>query len=72
MSENMDRWNALELLVFGVILSVYFVPIVSIPPRSNCVFCLVEPRCGSLTYVLLGHGGLNVGIPMSGYYSVTC
>jgi hypothetical protein len=25
-----------------------------------------------LTYVLLGHGGLNVGIPMSGYYSVTC
>jgi len=67
----MDRWNALELLVLGVILFAYFVPIIGIPPPSNCVFCPVEPQYGSLTYVLLGHGGYYVGIPMSGFYSIT-
>ena len=67
----MDRWNALELLVFAVILFAYFVPIVTIPPPSNCVFCPLEPQYGSLTYALLGHGGHYVGIFMSGYYSIS-
>jgi len=65
----MDRWNALELLVLGLILFAYFVPIVDIYP-SRCVFCPAEPLYGSLTYALLGHGGFYVGIPLSGYYSI--
>ena len=67
----MDRWNALELLILGVVLFLYFVPIVSIPPPSNCVNCPVEPQYGSLTYAPFGHGGHYVGIPMSGYYSIS-
>jgi hypothetical protein len=66
----MDRWNALELLIIGVVLFAYFVPVFGIPPPSNCVFCPAEPQYGSLTYVLLGHGGQYVGFPMSGYYSI--
>ena len=66
----MDRWNVLQLLVLGAILFAYFVPFVSIPPPPNCVFCPVEPQYGSLTYVLLGHGGHYVGIAVSGDYSV--
>jgi hypothetical protein len=61
----MDRWNALELLVLGVILFAYFVPIVSIPLPSNCVFC-PRPQYGSLTYVFLGHGATWV----AGIYSI--
>ena len=65
----MDRWNALELLVLGVILFAYFVPVVSIPHPSNCVFelaCPLEPQYGSLTYVYFGHGATWVG----GIYSI--
>jgi len=66
----MDRWNALEILVLGVALFAYFVPVVSI--HFNCVntLCPLEPQYGSLTYILIGHGGLYVGIPMSGSYSI--
>jgi len=66
----MDRWNALELLVVGIVLFAYFVPVVNIPPPSSCAFCPAESQHGSLTYVLLGHGGFYVGIPMSGDYSI--
>jgi hypothetical protein len=66
----MNRWNALELLVLAVVLFAYFVPLVSIPPPSNCVFCPVEPQYGSITYVLLGHGGFYAGFPLSGLYSI--
>ena len=62
----MDRWNALELLILGVVLFLYFVPIVSIPPPSNCVFCPIEPQYGSLTYIYLGHGATWV----AGIYSI--
>jgi len=71
----MDRWNALELLVLGVVLFAYFAPVVIIPPpavcvRYGCPGAPPEPQYGSLTYVLLGHGGIYIGIPMSGYYSI--
>ena len=64
----MDRWNALELLILGVILFAYFVPVVSIPLPSNCVntLCPLEPQYGSLTYVYLGHGATWV----AGIYSI--
>jgi len=62
----MDRWNALELLVLGVILFVYFVPIVSILPPSNRVLCPIEPQYGSLTYANLGNGATWV----AGIYSI--
>ncbi len=66
----MNRWSALELLVPGVTLFAYFVPVLRISRPPNCVFCPIEPQFGSLTYALLGHGEYYVGIPMSGYYSV--
>jgi hypothetical protein len=63
----MDRWNALELLILGVVLFAYFIPVASIPPPSDCVFgCPAEPQYGSLTYVYLGHGATLV----AGIYSV--
>ena len=71
--EDMDRWNALELFILGVILFAYFVPVLSIPPPSNCVFelaCPLRPQYGSLTYVLIGHGGSYFGTFPSGSYSI--
>jgi len=60
----MDRWNAIEFLILGVILFAYFVPVVSIP--LHCVHCLVGPQFGSLTYVYFGHGATWV----AGIYSI--
>jgi len=60
----MDRWNAIELLILGVILFAYFVPVDSIP--LHCVHCLAGPQYGSLTFVYFGHGATWV----SGIYSV--
>ena len=72
----MDRWNAVELLVVGVILFAYFVPVLSVPPPSVCIRYAcpgepIEPQYGSITYILSGHGGHYFGIPLSGYYSIS-
>jgi len=65
------RYLATALGLVALAAFAFFVPIVRIPPPSNCVFCPVEPQYGSLTYALLGHGGHYAGILMSGYYSIS-
>lgn len=67
----MDRWNAVELLVLGVILFAYFAPVLSIPLpevclRYGCPGAPLEPQYGSLTYVYLAHGATWV----AGTYSI--
>ena len=72
----MDKWNALELLILGVILFAYFAPVVyTTPSYSNCVFSpSVTSMCpneaayyASLTYAALGHGATYLG----GFYSIS-
>ena len=64
----MRRRNvAISLAVVGVVAFAFFVPIAYVPPHTPCYHgCSPEGQYGSLTYVLLGHGGYYT----YGHYSI--
>jgi len=65
------RYLALALGVVAVVAFAFFIPIAYVPPHTPCYFgCPPEGQYGSLTYVLLGHGGYSVGHFPFGQYSV--
>jgi hypothetical protein len=67
----MGRGYVVLGLVLGVALFAFFVPITYVPPHYPCVHgCPPESQYGSLTYVILGHGGYSVGYFPFGRYSV--
>ena len=64
------RYAALGLAL-GLPLFAFFVPVVYVPPHTQCYFgCPPEGQYGSLTYLLLGHGGYFAGMLPSGHYYV--
>jgi len=55
------------LVLVGIALFAFFVPIAYVPPHVPCYFgCSPEGQYGSITYALLGHGGYYA----YGHYSV--
>jgi len=65
------RHLALALGIVAVVAFAFFVPIASVPSHSPCYYgCFSQVQYGSLTHVLLGHGGYYVGILPWGRYSI--
>lgn len=65
------RYPALALVLAAVLAFAFFVPIAAVPPHSPCGYgCLSQVQYGSLTYVLLGHGGYYNGLLPWGRYSI--
>jgi len=67
----MRRRFAILVLLIGVALFAFFVPIAYVPPHTACYYgCPPVGQYGSLTYVIFGHGGYSVGYFPFGRYTV--
>ena len=65
------KYLALALGLVVVVAFAYFVPIAFVQPHSPCGYgCFSQVQYGSLTYLLLGHGGYYNGLLPWGHYSV--